>query len=927
MEFKKILNEQKQRIANFEKFKTNYVKANKQEKAKLGFQERRLERLNAWYVEFDKVNTELNSVADKSDDYFTDDIFRKYNEEYILLRTTIQNVIYKLNRPVPTTSKIVKNSVTQTQVNGNMEKNDENEHETGSELNNTLQDSDSETDTYGDDEQCGEPPEVRVLKHLVNELKVAFQIANDSEVMSSRGLANAQLENLKSLWLDARATHRTILMSEASNYCEEIELNELQKLYLKTCGKLNEVVDIGNERWDANLPKLKLPDFDGTTSWKAFKDIFDEIVHTRKGLSNRAKAQYLKTVLKGEAATVVSHLETNEDNYQMIYDALVKRYDNKRKTCGELIDKLLSLPKQMNETSAALQAMHDVTNECITAIKSLKVDTKSWDPLVVHILMRKLSKATILDYESKLTNVRELQTLNEFLKYIENRFMALLSTEMTEKSSETTNFKTNEKVTKNEITFKCAYCEKPHSIYKCFEFLKLEVKKRSEWVKEKKVCVVCLLPHEQGMCKSKFDRKTCKKKHNSLLHFETKKEANTTLISTTSEAKTENVSTLIATKDEKNLLATAIVRVKARNGDMIGLRAVVDQGSQGSMLTENALQKLNLPVEKVITGVDGLSGAENVSKKRVKLEISPRFSDDYVLQTHVLVLKKITNLAVFKGDLKEYSHLQNLLYADPTIQDDSPIDLLLNVADYTRIVKQGLIKGADDEPMAQNTEFGWLIMGPQREKSSSFKVTSLISNMEIEEQLNKFFAAENINSEDEMEDGMTAEEEYCEKHFIETTKRNDDGRFITSIPFKNEQGPKFGESKKAALATLFQLGKRFEKQPKLKQKYVEAMNEAIAIGHLKLIENVPEQAYFIPHHAVFKQSSTTQVRPVYNASKKTSNGFSLNEQLAIGKMDQPDMLTIILRWRKYEIGILADLEKMYKQIQIPPEQYHLQLIC
>ena len=65
---------------------------------------------------------------------------------------------------------------------------------------------------------------------------------------------------------------------------------------------------------------------------------------------------------------------------------------------------------------------------------------------------------------------------------------------------------------------------------------------------------------------------------------------------------------MIATKDEKNLLATAIVQVKARNGDRIMLRTVVDQGSQGAMVTESALQKLNVPVEKVMAGIDGLAG-------------------------------------------------------------------------------------------------------------------------------------------------------------------------------------------------------------------------------------------------------------------------------------------------------------------------------
>ena len=114
-------------------------------------------------------------------------------------------------------------------------------------------------------------------------------------------------------------------------------------------------------------------------------------------------------------------------------------------------------------------------------------------------------------------------------------------------SAEGNSRKTVEKVEKsekknkksNDTPFKCTYCSKPHSIYKCFEFKKKNVTERYEWVKKEKVCVVCIQFHEKGQCLSKYMCKTCGKKHNTLLHFETKKEAmnetQTTLIATTSK--------------------------------------------------------------------------------------------------------------------------------------------------------------------------------------------------------------------------------------------------------------------------------------------------------------------------------------------------------------------------------------------------------
>lgn len=84
--------------------------------------------------------------------------------------------------------------------------------------------------------------------------------------------------------------------------------NELQSEYVVMCGKSIKITKNKNESVNVNLPKLKLPEFDGTTSWRTFREMFDEMIHFNKNLTDRAKAQYLKSVLKGEAASVLSCL-------------------------------------------------------------------------------------------------------------------------------------------------------------------------------------------------------------------------------------------------------------------------------------------------------------------------------------------------------------------------------------------------------------------------------------------------------------------------------------------------------------------------------------------------------------------------------------------------------------------------------------------
>lgn len=163
----------------------------------------------------------------------------------------------------------------------------------------------------------------------------------------------------------------------------------------------------------------------------------------------------------------------------------MRRYDNKRKIVRELLDKLLDVPNQTSESGTALRNMHDTGNECLMAIQNLNVDTKNWDSLVVHILMEKLNKSTILDYEGRLGDVRELKSLESFLEYIESRLKALISAERSkEKVSE--KIKSEKEQNKNEkLPFSCTFCEKNHSIYKCDDFKQWNRPKEMSGKKEK----------------------------------------------------------------------------------------------------------------------------------------------------------------------------------------------------------------------------------------------------------------------------------------------------------------------------------------------------------------------------------------------------------------------------------------------------------
>lgn len=84
---------------------------------------------------------------------------------------------------------------------------------------------------------------------------------------------------------------------------------------------------------------------------------------------------------------------------------------------------------------------------------------------------------------------------------------------------------------------------------------------------------------------------------------------------------------------------------------------------------------------------------------------------------------------------------------------------------------------------------------------------------------------------------------------------------------------------------------------------------------------------YLPHHAVYKETSTTtKLRVVLDGSCKTSSGISLNDTLMVGPTIQDDLFSILVRFRIFRFGLVADIAMMYRQVQIEPAQTSLQCI-
>ena len=97
----------------------------------------------------------------------------------------------------------------------------------------------------------------------------------------------------------------------------------------------------------------------------------------------------------------------------------------------------------------------------------------------------------------------------------------------------------------------------------------------------------------------------------------------------------------------------------------------------------------------------------------------------------------------------------------------------------------------------------------------------------------------------------------------------------------------------------------------------EMENERI-IEEVPVDETVsPHPTYYMPHHPVIKESSSsTKVRPVFDASATGRNGVSLNDCMEAGPNLMPSLPEILIRFRRRKIGLTADITNAFLQVGI-----------
>ena len=655
----------------------------------------------------------------------------------------------------------------------------------------------------------------------------------------------------------------------------------------------------------------------------SFFDLFNAAVNSNTQLSDSEKLNYLRACLKGDAAKLICSVLKTDANYAIALGLLTDRYANKRSIVQAHLQSTWSQSSMKVESASGLRKLLKVTNEHLRSLKELGQPTDQWDSLLVFWLSEKMDPESCKQWQLAHPGT-ELLTWDQLAQFLNTRSRALESSGSKPVSQQAGNQNVRERQAQvYTASVSCIDgCNEEHKLHECQKFKTLSIPERFNVVKTKRGCYNCLqLGHNVSKCPSKFTCRECRQKHHTLLHRPSQVKTTSVEVQETSQEihatsvveTVSNVQCGAVSLKKTVLLSTAYVMIKDANGTPLTLRAMLDSGSQASFISESRANALKV---KVLGDSISITPLGSSSSQKTKGVLSTVLNDAVHVDLHVV--SKISNLVPpRKVMIPTLESVKNLKLADPNFNSPGRIDILLGADVLEDVMKEGKFK--EKGLHIRNSIFGWIVSGPVQQSNES-NTNNMVHVNKVD--ITQFWELENVPEEKH----LTKSERECVEHFDRTTKRNNDGRFIVEMPMKS-CGPTLGSSKAIAMRRFLNLEKKLNNDLSLKERYSSFIQEFIDLRHL---EKVPDHQldnprnFYLPHHCVTKEdSSTTKLRVVFDASAKTTTGYSLNDCLLVGPKCQDDLFNILIRFCMFKIAMSADVAKMYRQVELSLEDRDL----
>lgn len=188
----------------------------------------------------------------------------------------------------------------------------------------------------------------------------------------------------------------------------------------------------------------------------------------------------------------------------------------------------------------------------------------------------------------------------------------------------------------------------------------------------------------------------------------------------------------------------------------------------------------------------GINGRNKIINERVSFVIKSKHNNFKTNITCLVLEKIVDDLPNITVDINKEKIPNNIKLADPNFNVSTPIDMLIGATLFYQMLYIGQIR-QPQFPILQKTVWGWVVSGEVfQNKTPKFKgQVSFLSINNLHQSVERFWRTDEFHQSIRE---FTCEEKYCESNFRDTTTRDENGKFIVTIPFKSNVENLLGDS-------------------------------------------------------------------------------------------------------------------------------------
>ena len=726
------------------------------------------------------------------------------------------------------------------------------------------------------------------------------------------------------------------------------------------------IIDGTRNRNEVRLPKLELPTFNGnplqwTTFWQQFEFAVD-----KQRIADVQKMNYLVSRLRESALRAVEGYAVNNDNYTLVVDALKKRFGDDKVIAEALEAELINLP-QAGESVASLRATSEAIDRICRQFSQLGKDENSAMFLTTikaklpRTILRELVKAErqaiIAKKPWKMSDLRkELQEIIIIREEVGRCANALKNTNETNREPQSSDdrknkfnrnnysrtlkarvFEVAKRPNKPERRTECLFCGRNnHWAAEC-----RTISDRNERVRklaDQKRCFKCLKQgHQSKECQSKLTCKKCNGNHHYIICNRQKEPAITKRVGRKqNEMRKESPKKAIevkpspfpqkpattmavasvnaATKPESQNLLMATYAKVGRSTETPRL-IFFDAGSQLSFVKKSIVETTNFQK----TGGDSLEIYSFGNQQPGKYYLPKHFVEiekqDGTYDCIEAYATKYIGAEISTAGLANMPTSNKVSLKDVSGEPD----VLIGIADFWKFfrgVSEVQPKGfiihttLGDIPCGEWQMEAWKQRIPAQVYAANAATIGKRNLLPDEVDISEFWSLESIGITDDPEE---KDDERALENFHQTLTKVGN-RYAVSWPWK-EECPELPSNYQMAYSRLLSIYRKLQTDPELLRKYDAIMREQLERGIIEAAERKQGNLeHYLPHHPVV----THKLRQVFDGSAHIKGMKSLNQCLFRGPVILPELVGLLLRFRKLKYPLLADIEKAFLQIELHP---------